>query len=119
MLMYAIISDTALIQDVADNRGRKTPSAHTATTSEGDAMKVLYWAVVAAVVATAAYAFNFMGFETFVNSIPRWWGSLGTRAQGIFAGVAIAGVFLFVLVLRYMRPGVRVQKAFPGKGGRR
>ena len=82
-------------------------------------MKVLYWAVVAAVAATAAYAFNFMGFEKFVNSIPHWWSSLGTRAQGMLAGVAIVGVFFFVLVLKWMRPGLRVQKAFPGKGGRR
>lgn len=82
-------------------------------------MKVLYWAVVAAVVAIAAYAFNFMGFETFVNSLPHWWNSLGTRAQGILAGVAIFGVFFFALVLKYIRPGVRVQKSFSGKGGRR
>lgn len=82
-------------------------------------MKVLYWALAASVAAIAAYAFNFMGFEAFVNSLPHWWNSLGTRAQGILAGVAIVGVFFSGLVLRYMRPGVRVQKSFSGKGGRR
>jgi hypothetical protein len=82
-------------------------------------MKLLYSALAASVAAIAAYAFNFMGFETFVNSLPHWWNSLGTRAQGILAGVAIFGVFFFALVLKYIRPGVRVQKSFSGKGGRR
>lgn len=81
-------------------------------------MKLLYSALAASVAAIAAYAFDFMGFETFVDSLPHWWNSLGTRAQGILAGVAIVGVFV-VVVLRYMRPGVRVQKSFYGKGGRR